>query len=132
MRLIDVYRFADSATYLYALLAEREPCQSISHQRMPTVDEHLAFVRSVPYSRWYLVEIEPDTIVGAVYVTKHDEIGIAIFKEHRKKGYARAAIDFIRARHEGRLLANINPANEPSIQLFTGLGAQLIQATYQL
>ena len=41
--------------FLYDLLLERDPKANISHKKMPTFTEHLKFVKSKPYSKWYVI-----------------------------------------------------------------------------
>lgn len=122
MRLVDVYTDLHTAIpLLYQLLQEREPQQSISHRKMPTYREHEDFVCSVPYMDWRLI-VDDREPVGAVYLTKRREIGIAVLKSHRRKGLATQALQQLMKEHPGEILANINPANEPSIALFRSLG----------
>jgi len=133
MKLIDVYS-ANGARgkefFLYQLLSERTPEQSISHKRMPAYEEHVTFVRSRPYEAWYVVE--DGDMVGAIYLTKNREVGIFVIKEFQAHGYAQAAIAELRKRHPGPLLANVNPANTASQHLFEKLGGKIIQVTYAL
>lgn len=131
MRLLPVHSVADAATYLYALLLDREESQNISHKAIPAVDQHLAFVRSNPYREWYLIDV--GFIVGAIYISKQNEIGVGVFKKDRGHGFARRAIEMLLLKHPGeRLVANINPQNEASISLFSKLGSKLIQYTYEV
>jgi len=131
MQLIDVYESPLAPRLLYELLSERDPHQNISHRAMPHYDDHLDFVRSRPYSAWYLIEavIEivdgaaADTqIVGACYITRQHELGIGILKRYRGRGYAENALKMLIERHPGRHLANINPSNHASLRLFHKLG----------
>lgn len=116
--------------YLYTLLGEREPHQSISHKEMPPFDQHAAFVESNPYKAWYLIaERGTTTFVGATYLTRNNEIGIGIFRSYRKRGAAKAAIKALMVKHDGPFLANINPNNSPSLALFNELGFDFLQAT---
>jgi len=143
IRLRNVYETKLAWTYLYRLLEQRKPEESISHITMPSVQAHKQFVLSQPYRVWAIIETmkEPEW-VGAVLLTKNNEIGISIDTEHRRKGYARAAIERVlrdyhplpadASKRPGHFVANINPANEASIKLFTGLGAVHIQNTYSL
>jgi len=129
MKLVDVYD--DTVTHavlLWQLLSERQPEQSIAHRGMPTVRQHAAFIRSQPYRCWYVIE-DGGNLVGACYVTKHDEIGVGILNEFKRHGYGKAAVRELMQRHPGRLLANINPANAPSLSLFRSLGFAHIQQT---
>ena len=114
---------------LFDLLAERKPHQNISHQRMPSYEEHCQFVNSMPYKAWYLIE-EKDEILGTVYLTKQNEIGIQLFDKYRGKGFGTMAIVEIMKFHKGPFYANINPKNEDSIRFFEGFGAKHIQNTY--
>ena len=132
MNLIDVHSCEPEAIdILFRLLAEREPSESISHRGMPTFDEHCTFVRARPYLAWYLIEVDWK-VVGATYLSHQREIGIGIFREHRGQGHAKAAIQMLMTLHPGRFLANINPANQKSIDLFAGFGFTHLQNTYAL
>jgi RimJ/RimL family protein N-acetyltransferase len=130
MNLISVYDREEAAGILYDLLSERNLEHSISHKRMPCYEEHVAFIRSEPYAHWYL--IEDAGYLGSIYLTKQREVGLFLFMEHQGKGYGAQAVELLRALHPGRLLANVNPANERSIRFFERLGFEQIQATYEL
>lgn len=132
MRLIPVQEVADAATYLYALMLEREPHQNISHKETPTVEDHLAFVRSNPYAEWYLLVRGVNTCIGAIYLTRANEIGIFVFKRHQGHGYGKLAVQMMIDRHKGqRILANIAPNNTASRSMFEKLGFTLIQNTFE-
>ena len=131
MNLIDVYTRPDRHDLLYWLLAERGEEVNISHKKMPSEREHIAFVESKPYEAWYFI-CDPEP-VGACYLSRQNEIGVFVFSAHQKKGYARAAIKAIIDRHgPGRYLANVSPRNEASRFLFSGLGFRMIQNTYEM
>lgn len=131
IRLVSVYEADNAPLYLYALLVERPVEANISHRKMPTAAEHLAFFASRPYLVWHLVQ-EGKTVLGSVYLTKQREIGVFIFREHQNQGWAKKAIAELRKLHPGRCLANVAPGNEVSKRLFEGLGARHIQNTYEL
>jgi RimJ/RimL family protein N-acetyltransferase len=132
LKLIDVYEYHGVTDLLFALLGEREPHECISHKRMPSFAEHVNFFKSRPYDAWDVIEIDGDA-VGAIYLTKQDEIGIAVLLSKRGNGYAEQAIHLFQERHpRKRYLANINPANEASIALFRKLGFEgPVQVTYE-
>lgn len=136
IELVSVYN--DPAAYglLHDLLAERSPEESISHKKMPSYFEHIQFVDSKPYKAWYLVIEESEGYVGAVYLSRQNEIGVGIFKAHRGKGYGEAAVKELMRRcplPEGeRYLANVNPDNDVSRAMFEKLGAKVIQYTYEV
>lgn len=128
MRLIEVK--PQDATLLYTLLGERTAEESISHRKMPSWIEHLEFVCNHPYKHWYWIVILDQTI-GAIYLTKQREIGIQIFNSYKRQGYGSKAIKKLMRMHPGEFLANINPKNTASKELFKGFGFYHIQNTYR-
>lgn len=131
INLVSVHQLADSESILYQLLCERTADMNISHARMPTIREHMQFVSSMPYLAWYLIIVE-GVQVGAIYLTRQREVGIFILNAHKGKGYGRSAIAALRLKHQGPILANINPHNARSIKFFEQLGATQLQVTYKL
>lgn len=128
--LINVYDEPEAEVVLFDLLLERTPEQSISHLKMPTYDEHVAFVRSKPYQAWYLI-LHQQVFVGATYLTRQREIGLFIFNAYQDKGFGSLALIEMRCRH-GEILANISPYNTASQEFFSKHGGKLIQLTYRL
>jgi RimJ/RimL family protein N-acetyltransferase len=128
--------------FLYELLRERDETINISHCKMPSFEEHIRFVDSRPYREWFIIFDEWGNLkmgpIGSIYLTKPpkpsqagNEIGIFIKKEFQGKGFGKAAICLLMNRHPGEhFLANINPHNARSIDLFEGLGFELMQVTY--
>ncbi len=133
MRLVDVYA-VDSSKVLYELLKERPANANISHTAMPSWMAHIFFVSKMPYAAWYLImasETSPE-VLGSIYLTKANEIGIFIFKRHQGMGHAGGAIkELMRLHPRERYLANIAPSNQPSLGLFKHLGFEKIQETYE-
>ena len=126
---------------LRARSTEADPHVNISHRGLPPYHQHAAFVRSKPYRAWYFVKVD-GLVAGSVNITKLNEVGIVLLPDYRGKGIAKQALKMLLARSKplpaipshrgGRFLANINPANERSIRLFTSLGFSLKQQTYEL
>lgn len=132
MRLVNVYDSDISYDTLYELLEERDGNVNVSHSKMPTWDEHCAFVVSRPYACWYMIEVD-GLVTGAVYLTRADEIGVFIFKVHQGNGYGPKAIGRLMDLHPRQhYIANINPGNERSINMFEGMGFSHIQNSYEL
>lgn len=131
MKLIDVYEIdRDRAeSLLFNLLAERMPSQSISHKRMPTHEEHRAFIESRPYLAWYFIEAE-GSVRGSCYLSKQREIGIFLFQRYQKAGVGTRAVRLLMAKHPGKVLANVNPANLASARMFEWMGFKVVQHTY--
>jgi RimJ/RimL family protein N-acetyltransferase len=142
IKLVDVYKARDPHVFLYKLLDERQPEESISHRGMPSMEEHRRFILGRPYRCWYLVQNATGLWVGTVYASDRNELGVSVLREFRRQGYARAALHAIIAKHDplpaipgkraGGYLANINPQNEASIALFRALRFRLLQHTYEL
>ncbi len=118
--------------FLYDLLKERDSRANISHKEMPSFKQHVKFVMSKPYSKWYVIE-ESKNNAGSIYLTKNNEIGIFIKKDFHGKGIASKAIKLLIEKHpRSRYLANISPKNKKSIQFFKNQKFHLIQHTYEL
>lgn len=123
----------ENYSFLYQLLVEREPHESISHNDMPTWKQHEEFLSRSPYKGWYLIWKDPLTPVGSVYITFTNEIGVHIAKKYRGQGFGTLGIAKIMEMHKEQFfLANINPANTKSIDLFQKYGFKHIQNTYKL
>jgi RimJ/RimL family protein N-acetyltransferase len=132
LKLIPIEIDPDAPRLLFDLLAERRADQSISHERMPTFVEHCSFVRDHPYEAWYLVEHGSD-IIGAIYLSKRDEIGVSLFERFTNNGLGGMAADLLMATHgKRRYLANVAPRNEPSRKMWAKKGFKHIQDTYAL
>lgn len=114
--------------FLYELLKEKTPEQNISHSEMPTYEEHCRFNDKHLGAEEYVIW-EDGERAGRVYLTSRDEIGVHITHKFRGRGLASKAIDFFL--RDKPILANINPLNTPSINLFTKKGFTLIQHTYK-
>ena len=122
----------NDSKFLYQLLLEREPIANISHKKIPTYNQHLKFLKSKPYSKWYIIWNNKQR-VGSVYLTKQDEIGIVIKKEYQKEGIGKTALELvINQNPRKRYLANISPKNIHSQKFFKKNGFTLIQHTYEL
>jgi len=141
VRLVDVYEVAEAAELLYRLMRERPAESTIAHRRTPSMEEHRSFMAAKPYRAWCLVQAG-GRYVGAVTLTPNNEVGVFIFQEFQRRGYARAALQellrayqplpAIPAARPGYFVANVNPKNEASIRLFTSLGGRHIANTYEL
>lgn len=142
MQLIPISEHPDAANILYQLLEERDPIVNISHKKMPTWEEHLAFVEThdpmcdgegeYAYRWWFLIEDE-NAIVGQAYLTQRFEIGIQIAHEHQGRGLGSRAVKMLMQMETWpRYLANVAPGNEASRRMFEKLGFKHIQNTYAL
>ena len=118
--------------FLYELLSQRDTRANISHKKMPTFQEHVEFVKSKPYKKWYIIKDGLEK-VGSIYLTKQNEVGIFLKKQNQKKGIGSSAlILLIQSNSRSRYLANVNPKNIKSIKFFEKHDFKLIQYTYEL
>jgi len=118
--------------FLFQLLKERDIRVNISHKKMPTYQQHMKFVKSKPYSKWYIILLSNEK-VGSIYLSKSDEIGIFILKKFQKHNIGKLAITKLFTKNpRKRYLANVNPRNKKSIKFFKNNGFKLIQYTFEL
>ena len=118
--------------FLYELLENRDSRANISHKKMPTYRQHVKFVKSKPYSKWYVIILSKEKI-GSIYLSKTDEIGIFIQKNFQKQNLGKSALkELFKKNPRKRYLANVNPKNQKSIQFFKNNGFNLIQYTFEL
>ena len=118
--------------FLYDLLMERDTRVNISHKKMPTYNQHVLFVSSKPYSKWYVI-LYGDTRACSIYLTTQNEVGIFIKKSFQNKQIGNIALrKLIKKNPKKRYLANVNPKNKKSISFFKKNGFKLIQYTFEL
>jgi len=118
--------------FLFQLLKNRDSRANISHKKMPTYQQHVKFVKSKPYSKWYII-IQSKEKVGSIYLSKTNEIGIFILKIFQKQNIGKSALnELFKKNPRKHYLANVNPKNRKSIQFFKNNGFKLIQYTFEL
>jgi RimJ/RimL family protein N-acetyltransferase len=129
---VPEHKYNEYIVVLWELLLERDHTINISHKNMPKWENHAAFINSRPYRFWGIIEVK-NVPVGAVYLTKRNEIGIFILKEYQRHGYGRRAVQQIRNVYDNETLyANINVNNDKSKRMFTDMGFRLLSETYKL
>lgn len=139
MQLVSVYSEVHREAILYQLLLERPVYSRISHNEMPTQEEHQKFVCSEPFRYWLFIQ-EFDRYLGAIEVTDRNEIGISLFQKYQGHGHAHRALSMFLAEYQplpallairnGRWLANISPSNAESKAFFARSGFVPIQETW--
>ena len=116
--------------FLYFLLGQREKTTNISHVKMPTMRQHITFWKGDPYPQMEIIMLDAIT-VGYWYLTDRNEIGLFVEREWQGQGFGRKTLKHILQKNKGkRLLANINPTNYRSANLFEGEGFKHIQNTF--
>ena len=117
--------------FLFDLLKERDPRVNISHRKMPTYSQHTKFIKSKPYSKWYII-LKSKEKIGSIYLSKNDEIGIFLSKKFQGKNVGNFALnELMKKNPRKRFLANVNPKNKKSIQFFKNNNFKLIQYTFE-
>jgi RimJ/RimL family protein N-acetyltransferase len=136
---------------LYAMLEERGPEVNISHRKMPSWEQHVAFVSARPHPYWFLIydkewvpaegSLDSDTddfdeyCIGQIYLTNLREIGIQLFRhKHIREGYGTAAVTKLMelVQPRGPFFANVSPKNKVSQAFFESMGFSVTQWTYRL
>jgi len=122
----------DDYEFLFELLCNRPKHTNISHKQMPSMIQHIKFINSKPYSKWYVV-IYDKIRVGSTYLTKHNEIGLFITPKWAWRGLEPKVLECIKEKNPRSMYyANVNPRNTKLINLFKKNGFTLIQYTYEL
>ena len=117
--------------FLFDLLKERDPRVNISHRKMPTYSQHAKFIKSKPYSKWYII-LKSKQKIGSIYLSKNDEIGIFLSKKFQGKNVGNFALnELMKKNTRKRFLANVNPKNKKSISFFKNNNFKLIQYTFE-
>jgi len=118
--------------FLFDLLKERDPRVNISHRKMPTYSQHTKFIKSKPYSKWYII-LKSKQKIGSIYLSKNDEIGIFLSKKFQGKNVGNFVLnELMKKNPRKRFLANVNPKNKKSIAFFKKNGFELLQYTFEL
>jgi len=118
--------------FLYDLLEQRNSIVNISHKKMPTWEEHVKFIKSKPYSKWYVIQ-NKDEKIGSLYLSKQNEIGIHLLKKFEKESIHLESIKKLMSLNPEIIFrANVSPKNKNYITLFKKLGFKMVQHTYEL
>ena len=116
--------------FLYDLLKNKDPNANISHKKMPSYDEHVKFVMSKPYTNWYIIEYDKKN-VGAIYLSKHDEIGISISNDYEYDQIVKPALKLLmKLNQRKRYLANTSPKDVRSQEFLLKNGLPLFESRW--
>ncbi|MDB3957027.1 N-acetyltransferase [Candidatus Nitrosopelagicus sp.] len=110
-------------------MKERDPRENISHKKMPTYDEHVKFVLSKPYSKWYII-FEKNKKIGSVYLTKADEIGLHLKKEYFRESMLKEILECLMKNEQNkRFVFNVSPRNKKFMKFLQKNGYVISQQT---
>lgn len=97
--------------FLYELLKNKKDFQNISHNKMPTYDEHVKFILEEPYKNWYVVTSVFGKI-GAVYLSKNNEIGLNISQKFDSYLIKDLIFQQVMEKNPSKIFSvNVNPKN---------------------
>ena len=117
---------------LYDILKNREKVENISHKKMPTYNQHILFVNSKPYQKWYKI-LYQNNIVGTVYLSKINEIGIHLINNNiDNKLYKKIIKEVMEKNPKERYLVNVAIKNKKFNKLIESYGFEKIQTTFEL
>ena len=118
--------------FLYDLLKNKDSNANISHKKMPSYDEHVEFVMSKPYTNWYIIEYEKKN-VGAIYLSKQDEIGISINNDYEYDQIVKSALKLLmKLNQRKRYLANVGPKDVKSQEFLLKNGFTSLEYVYEM
>ena len=118
--------------FLYDLLKNKDPNANISHKKMPSYDEHVKFVMSKPYTNWYIIEYDKKN-VGAIYLSKQDEIGISINKDYEYEQIVKSALELLmKLNQRKRYLANTSSKDVRSQEFLLKNGFTSLEYVYEM
>ena len=118
--------------FLYDLLKNKDPNANISHKKMPSYDEHVEFVMSKPYTNWYIIEYEKKN-VGAIYLSKQDEIGISVSNDYEYDQIVKPALKLLmKLNQRKRYLANTSPKDVRSQEFLLKNGFIGLEYVYEM
>jgi len=122
---------------LYELLKNR--VHSISHLEIPNYDVHSSFVKSHPYRKWYLVNLEKECL-GSFYVKNDNSIGLNL--NQIDDGIVMSCISFIRKNFSPRQASasmissdfyiNVATTNLALIEVMHALSISQLQVSFKI
>ena len=117
--------------FLYKLLKKRDLKANLSHKKMPSYKQHIKFIKSKPYQKWYIIEKNRKKS-GAIYFSKQNEIGIHFLPEIQSELISQASIqELIRKNPKKKYFTNVSPKNQRLIKFFEKNGFFLFQYTFE-
>jgi hypothetical protein len=123
---------ASDSEFLFNLLQKRDLKVNISHKKMPTYNQHIKFLKSKPYSKWYIIILEKQKI-GSIYLSKQNEIGIFLMKSWDIDDIRlKSLIILMKKNPRKRYLANVNPNNKKLISFWKKNNFSLVSYSYEL
>tara|TARA_B110000977_G_C11085040_1_gene494350 strand:- start:468 stop:893 length:426 start_codon:yes stop_codon:yes gene_type:complete len=135
IKFVEINNTEEHLIFLYKSLEERR--FNVSHNKLPSFEDHSKFVLNHPYRVWLLVKIS-NSIIGNLYIQKDNSIGIHlndhylkfisdILKNLYKKWTPLPEIKSIRNKN---FILNIAEGDSKLVKAMEEIGAKKIQTTY--
>ena len=133
--LLPIKNIEEHIEFLYELLNARK--HNISHEKIPSFNEHRLFVDNHPYREWYLIE-ENNKFVGSLYIANNNAIGINILSNSKsiiKKSIEWVSINKnplpgIKSLRSNYFHINVSPENKVLIKALNDMKAPPVEVTY--
>ena len=118
--------------FLYQLLKQRNISHNISHVKIPSLKQHIKFIDSKPYKRWYII-INNKQKIGSIYISKNSEVGIHL-KNNQKKNKLLILVlkQFVKFHNEEFFYFNVSTNNKSLNNFFKKNNFSLLQLTYKI
>jgi len=115
--------------FLYDLLQQRNPKESISHREMPAYDEHIRFNNTKPYKVDYII-CTGSIPIGRLYITPASEIGIKVMNKIREP-VIRELLRIVLDNFTYRFCFNISPNDKLFKTILKEFKFKKIMETYE-
>ena len=122
---------------LYFLLKNKK--YSVSHNKIPSPEEHNKFVLENPYIEWYLL-YKDNNLLGSIYF--HTDNSIGLYLSQPNKDDVLEIITFVKKNHyplplikslrRGEFFINIPPDDVNMIQILKQLNKKEIQHSFTI
>jgi RimJ/RimL family protein N-acetyltransferase len=111
----------NDAEFLYDMLKERDTTINVTHERLPTFNEHKNFLNSQPYDAWYIIELE-SKMVGNIWIDNQNRIGFFVKNQYKGFGLIVPAFHELKRIHRrSNYFGKVNPKNFESQKLLKHL-----------
>jgi hypothetical protein len=135
LKFCRVTKSDDDVRELFCILESRS--FGISHQKMPSYEEHRKFVKHHPYRFWYIIKINGLT-AGSLYFNFDNSIGLSmpecspliIESALRRAIRLHRPLSRKASLRPGHFFINVNPQNRPMQGALKKLGWTPLQVSY--
>ena len=117
--------------FLYRLLAERNEIENISHRKMPTYQEHVEHLQTIPVKQYVIYTEGEKKPIGYLSFSDKGEIGLHFIKEEDTDENKEEVLRSVLKDKGQKYFINIAPRNKSLQVAAEKCGFRLIQYTYE-